>query len=103
MRCVFCTHSADAHDPNTGLCVQCGCVRLRLPDRRWREARLRTWVAQVEFFVRNRWITADVRVKAMGRAGAAMKAAQQAKAVALKRGTRVARMRITVTPVPNRV
>jgi hypothetical protein len=101
--CVFCKHSADAHDPKTGLCVQCGCVRLQLPDPRSREARRRTWVARVEFFVKNRWIAADVRVRAAGRAGAAMKAAQQARVVALKRGTRVAQMRLTLTPVRNGV
>ena len=70
--CHSCKHPSHAgHD-----CPECGCVRYR--DRRvLREARQRTWIVTVAFFVRNRWIEREVRVKAMGHAGAAMRAVRQ--------------------------
>jgi hypothetical protein len=100
MRCSACSHHRDAHDPRTGECIQCGCIRLQVRDRTPREARLRTWLARAEFFVKNRWVVQEVRVKAMGHAGAAMKAVREAKALALKPRTRVAQVRLTLTPVP---
>ena len=98
MRCKNCGHSADAHAPD---CAVCGCIRLQLPDKAAREARLRTWIANAEFFVRNRWVKApEVRVKAMGHGGAAMKAVREAKALALPPRTRVAQVKLTLVPVP---
>src|SRR5689334_1346850 len=100
MKCKACGHHRDAHDPKTGECIQCGCVRLEVRDRAARETRLRTWITKVEFFVKNRWIVQEVRVKAMGRGGAAMRAVREAKTLALKPRTRVAQVRITITAVP---
>lgn len=106
MRCKSCGHSADAHtkaDTNPlGDCVVCGCMRFRVRDPKAREARLRTWVAKVDFFVKTRWITREVRVKAMGRGGAAMRAVREAQALALKPRTRVMQVRVSITPVPKR-
>ena len=102
MKCKSCSHHRDAHDPNTGDCIQCGCIRFEQRDRAVREARLRTWVAKAEFFVKNRWIVQEVRVKAMGHGGAAMRTVREAKVLALKPRTRVAQVRITLTPVPRR-
>jgi hypothetical protein len=98
MRCRHCGHSADAH--HTGECVVCGCVKLEIRDPKVREATLRTWVAEVEFLVRNRWIAKESRVKAMGHVGAAMKAVREAKRLAVRPQTRVAQVRLTLTPVP---
>ena len=102
MNCRNCGHHRDAHDPTNGECIQCGCIRLQLRDPKAREARLRTWIAKAEFFVKNRWVVQEVRVKAMGHVGAAMKAVREAKRLALKPRTRVAQVRITITPVPQR-
>ena len=98
MRCRHCGHSADAHA--RGECVVCGCVKLEIRDPKAREARLRTWVAKVEFFVKNRWVGKEVRVRAMGHGGAAMKAIREAKVLVLKPRTRVQQVRLTITPVP---
>ena len=99
MRCKHCGHSADAHVK--GECAACGCIRLQLRDKAARETRLRTWIACAEFFVKNRWVKApEVRVKAMGHSGAAMKAVREARALALKPRTRVAQVRLTLVPVP---
>jgi hypothetical protein len=76
-------------------------VKLEVRDRSAKEARLRTWIGIVEFFVRNRWIKApEVRVRAMGHGGAAMRAVREAKPLALKPRTRVLQLRITLVPVP---
>ncbi len=101
MRCKHCGHSADAHVPEQG-CVACGCIRLEVRDPKAHEKRLRAWLAKAEFFVKNRWLVQEVRVKAMGHSGAAMKAVREAKALALKPRTRVAQVRLTLTPVPQR-
>jgi len=100
MRCRSCGHSKDAHHP--GDCVVCGCMRFKARDPNAREARLRTWVAEVQFFVKNRWIAREVRVKAMGRGGAAMRAVREAQALALKPRTRVMQVRVSIAPVPKR-
>jgi len=97
-RCKHCGDSADAHAK--GECVVCGCVKLETRERAAREHRQRVWIAKVEFFVKNRWIGEEVRVKAMGHVGAAMKAVREAKRLALKPRTRVAQLRITLIPVP---
>jgi hypothetical protein len=69
-------------------------------DRAAREARLRTWLVDVEFFVRNRWIAApQQRVKAGGHGGAAMKGIRAAKQAALRPRQRVEQVRVTLTPV----
>jgi hypothetical protein len=104
MRCRGCGHSGDAHTKSPanplGDCVVCGCMRFKVRAPQAREARLRTWVVSAQFFVKNRWIAAEVRVKAMGHAGAAMKAVREAKRLALKPGSRVSQVRVTLIPVP---
>jgi hypothetical protein len=103
-RCKSCGHSADAHTKSVtnpmGDCVACGCTRFKPRDQAAREARLRAWIANVEFFVRNRWIAKEVRVKAMGRGGAAMRAVREAKQLALRPRQRVQSVRITLVAVP---
>jgi hypothetical protein len=99
MTCKHCRHHKDAH-PASRDCVQCGCVRFAGRDPATREARLRTFVGVVEFFVRNHWIRQEVRVRAQGHGGAVLHAVQSAKRMALKRGTRVLQVKVTMTPVP---
>jgi hypothetical protein len=76
MGCRDCSHPGDAHV--NGECVVCGCVKFVGRDPKARETRHRIWVAKVEFFVKNRWISKEVRVRAMGHVGAAMKAVKEA-------------------------
>ena len=70
--CRHCYHPVEVHNVNeTGECG-CGCVRLVPIDYAAREARKRTWIAEVEMFVKNRWIASGTfRVRAGGAAGAA--------------------------------
>ena len=78
----------------------CVCIRLRPIDFAAREARQRTFLADVQFYVRNRWIAApQQRVKAAGYGGAAMKAVRAAKQAALRPRQRVEQVLITLTPV----
>jgi hypothetical protein len=101
MRCTSCGHHKDAHDPKDGDCIQCGCIRLQLRDRTAHEPRLRTWIVEARFFVKNRWITQEVKVKAMGQGGAAMRGLREAKHLALKPRIRVQQIKLTITPVPH--
>jgi len=64
------------------------------------EARLRTWIVEAMFFVKNRWVTQVVKVKTMGQGGAAMRGLREAKQLALKPRTRVQQIKLTFTPVP---
>src|SRR5689334_3486215 len=89
------------HPKHEGDCERCGCTRYR--DRREIvEARQRLWVVSAEFFVRNRWIAREVKVRAIGQGGAAMKGLREAKQLVLKPRTRIAQVRLTLTPVPRR-
>lgn len=107
-RCMDCGHSQDTHTPSPtnphGDCLVCGCSRLRLPDPAAREARQREWLATCEFLtVKRGWVKApEQRVKAMGHAGALMKAVREAKRATLAPHTRVAQVRVTITPIPKR-
>ena len=98
--CRDCRHPEEVHNVNgKGECA-CGCVRLTPIDRAAREARLRTWLVDVKFFVRNRWIDAPQgRVKAGGQGGAAMKGIREAKRAVLRPRQRVEQVRVTITPV----
>ena len=98
--CRDCKHPKDVHDVDgRGLCA-CGCVRLTPIDFAAREARQRTWLVDVSFFVRNRWIAApQQRVKAGGHGGAGMKAMRGAKAAVLRPRQRVEQVKVTITPV----
>jgi hypothetical protein len=78
----------------------CGCVKLEMRDPKARMVRLRTWIATVEFFVKNRWVGTEVRVRAMGYGGAAMRAVKEGKRLVLRPRQRVQQVRITITPVP---
>lgn len=92
----------DCHHPahTRGDCgvEDCGCVRYVPVDLAAREARKRLWVADVAFFVRNRWVKATVRVKAQSHQGAALHAVREAKKLALKPRTRVQQVRMVLTP-----
>jgi hypothetical protein len=95
--CRHCRHPAHRGDCGVD---DCGCVRYEAIDRAAREARLRTWLVDAEFFVRNRWIAApQQRVRAAGHAGAAMKGVRAGKQAALRPRQRVDQVRVTVTPV----
>ena len=95
--CRHCGHSA--HRADCGL-DDCGCVKYEPRDRAAREARKRTWLVDVRFFVKNRWLDApQQRVKAAGRGGAAMLGIRAATLQRLRPRLRVAQVRLTITPV----
>ena len=93
--CRNCGHPAHRGDCGVD---DCGCVHYEArPDR---GARQRTWIVWIEFFEKNRWTPAvEVRVKAQGIGGAAMKAVREAKHERESR-RRVLQTRIVVAPVP---
>ena len=97
--CRHCYHPQEVHDVNgRGECA-CGCVKLVPLDR---EAHQRTWLVDVEFFVRNRWIAApQQRVRAQAYSGAAFKGVRAAKAAVLRPRQRVQQVRMMLTPVPS--
>jgi hypothetical protein len=87
--CKNCGHPAHRAD--------CGCVKYEPRERR--EDRQRTWIVKVAFFEKNRWTRdQEVRVKAQGIGGAAMKAVRQVKHERESK-RRVLQTRITVLPV----
>jgi hypothetical protein len=94
--CRPCGHPA--HRADCGV-DDCGCVHYE--PRPNREDRQRTWIVTIAFFEFNKW-TADkeLRVKAQGIGGAAMKAVRQAKHER-ESSRRVLQTRITVVPVPH--
>jgi hypothetical protein len=96
--CRHCSHPA--HRADCGV-DDCGCVRYT-PRPPRDEARLRTWIVTGAFFVKNRWLEAEVRVKAGGLVGAITKGVREAKRQALKPRTRVAQTKVTVVPVAGR-
>jgi hypothetical protein len=93
--CKNCGHPA--HRADCGV-DDCGCVKY-VPRPKRDAARLRTWVITASFFVRNRWVDAEVKVKAAGVAGAAMKGLREAKETVLQPRTRVEQTKITIVPV----
>ena len=96
--CRHCHHPA--HRADCGV-DDCGCVKYEARDLAAREARKRTWLVDVEFFVKNRWhVVPQQRVKATGHGGAAMAGIRAAKAVALRARQRVQQVKVTLTPVP---
>ena len=100
MRCRFCYHG-----PHQGDCTtdNCGCVRYEPIDVAARLARQRTWLVRVSFLARQGWTPErEVRVKAAGLAGAAMKGVRAARKEALKRGARVGQCRVCIIPVARR-
>ena len=100
MRVPYCKHCHHpAHRADCGV-DDCGCVRYEPRDLAAREARKRTFLVEVKFFVRNRWIeSGQLRVKAMAAGGAAAIGMRQAKREHLKPQTRVAQTVVTVVPV----
>jgi hypothetical protein len=92
--CASCKHKAH---PGVD-CPECGCCHYE--DRTvLREGRQRLWLVTAAFFVRNRWIEREVRVKAGGQGGAALKGLRLAKREALKPRTRVEQVKLTLIPV----
>lgn len=90
MRLPYCRHcNHPAHRADCGV-DDCGCVRYEPRDLVAREARKRTFLVEVKFFVRNRWIeSGQLRVKAMAAGGAAAIGIRQAKREHLQPQTRV--------------
>jgi hypothetical protein len=98
--CRDCHHPEEVHNVDERGTCACGCVRLTPIDRAAREARRRTWFVDVEFFVRNRWLSApQQRVKAGGHGGALMKGVRAAKQAALRPRQRVEQVKVVLTPV----
>jgi len=98
--CRHCHHPSEVHNTSgQGECA-CGCVRLVPIDFAAREARQRSWLVDVEFFAKNRWIAApQQRIKAGGHGGAAMKGLRGAKVAVLRPRQRVEQIRLTITPI----
>ena len=93
--CRNCGHPAHRGDCGVD---DCGCVRY--DARRNREDQQRTWLVSVEFFEKNRWMPAvEVKVKAHGAGGAAMKAVRQVKHERKSR-RRILQTRVVMVPVP---
>jgi len=93
--CKNCAHVNYAHV--NGECVACGCIKFEPKPKR--EERQRTWIVKVAFFEKNRWTPdKEVRVRAQGIGGAAMKAVRQVKHERESR-RRVLQTRITIVPV----
>ncbi len=87
--CKNCGHPA--HRADCGV-DDCGCVKY-VPRPPKDPERLRTWIVTASFFVKNRWIAGEVRVKAAGLVGATTKGLREAKRTVLKPNTRVAQAR----------
>jgi hypothetical protein len=95
--CKNCGHPAHCGDCGVD---DCGCVRYEARPNR--QDRQRTWVVRVAFFEKNRWLPdREVKVRAQGIGGAAMKAVRQAKHDRQSK-RRVMQTRITVLPVGRR-
>ena len=93
--CRNCGHPAHRGDCGVD---DCGCVHYEA--RRNREDRQRTGLVSVEFFEKNRWMpSVDVKVRAQGIGGAAMKAVRQVKHERTSR-RRVLQTRLVVVAVP---
>jgi len=93
--CKTCGHPAHRGDCGVD---DCGCVRYEA--RRDREDRQRTWLVSVEFFEKNRWMPAfEVKVKAQGTGGAAMKAVRLVKH-GRESKRHILQTRLVVVPVP---
>src|SRR5947209_12758735 len=93
--CKNCGHTA--HRADCGV-DDCGCIRYEARPNR--EERQRTWIVGIAFFEKNRWMPAiEVKVKAQGIGGAAMKAVRQVKHER-ESTTRILQTRITIVPVP---
>jgi len=93
--CRNCGHPAHRGDCGVD---DCGCVHYEARPNR--DDRQRTWLVSVEFFEKNRWMPpVEVRVKAQGIGGAAMKAVRHAKHERTSR-RRALQTRVVVVPVP---
>jgi hypothetical protein len=100
--CKHCKHADYAHVKGECVAVDargmaCGCVKFEARPKR--EDKHRTWVVRVAFFEFNKWTPEkEVKVKAQGIGGAAMKAVRQVKHERTSK-KRVLQTRITVVPV----
>ena len=95
-RCKHCFHPA--HRADCGV-DDCGCVRYEAVDFAAREARLRSWLVDVEFLTTRGWRTApQQRVKTAGHGGALTRGVRAAKQAALRPRQRVQQVRAVLTP-----
>jgi hypothetical protein len=93
--CKNCGHPAHRADCGVDFC---GCVRYEARPNR--EDRHRTWLVKVAFFVLNKWTPdVEIKVRALGIGGAAMKAIRPPKHERPSK-RRVLQTRITVVPLP---
>ena len=95
--CRHCRHPK--HRADCGV-DDCGCIRFEPVDLEARSARQRPWIGQVSFLVRTGWTTkCEVRVRANGHSGAAMKAVREAKRLAVKSRAKIDQVKLTLIRV----
>jgi hypothetical protein len=96
--CRHCHHPA--HRADCGV-DDCGCVKYVPLDLAAKAAKQALWVGQVSFLLKKGWTrTCEVRVKAQGQSGAAMKAVREAKSLAVTSRARVDQVKLTLIRVP---
>lgn len=93
--CKHCYHPA--HRAECGV-DDCGCVRYEPRVGRDPES-LRLWIVTASFFVKNRWMEGEARVRAAGLVGATTKGLREIKRQVLPPRTRVGQTQLTVVPV----
>ena len=93
--CKNCGHAEYAHK---GDCVACGCVKFE-PRKPKDEALLREWIVEAQFFVKNRWIKGEARIRAAGPVGALAKGYRLLKKELLKPRVRVAQHELKLIPI----
>ena len=93
--CKNCSHAQYAHK---GDCVACGCVKFE-PRKPKDEALLREWIVVAQFFVKNRWIKGEIRVRAAGPVGALAKGYRLLKKELIRPRVRIAKHELTLIPI----
>ena len=93
--CKNCSHAQYAHK---GDCIACGCVKFE-PRTPKDEALLREWIVEAQFFVKNRWIKGETRVRAAGPVGAIAKGYRLLKKELVKARARVAQHELKLIPI----
>jgi len=109
-RCKHCGHAAYAHtqimdaagNPSNmahgdGDCIACGCTHFEVKAKDPLAGR--EWIVQVEFYLKNKWVKGEARVRAMGQVGAIAKGLREVKKDVVKPRARVAQIRITLIPI----
>jgi hypothetical protein len=96
--CRHCYHPA--HRADCGV-DDCGCVKYVPLDLAAKAAKQALWIGQVSFLLKNGWTRrCEVRVRAHGHSGAAMKAVRDAKRLAVTSRARVDQVKLTLIRVP---